>query len=298
MDNNTEEKSLNKVRRISLIQKYIDPEIYLELFKTQIITGIDNNEKSQLMKAKLKEMGVPYNPLGPGTNRLGVQIDGYAFKIALDKDGMIDNRREYKYSRPIQPHVVKVYESIPNGMIASSEYISIFSYEEFKSCKNEIKEILEEISSQGYLIGDVGFSERNYINWGRRADGSICIMDFAYIYDVKYNTFQCNCGSTSMLRYDSNYVNLICPHCGRKYEFGEIRRRISRKTQEEEIGDIRSLGYNLTQYEEEVEYNQEFEPKKIIKEKKPSKKDFIKKLKEEQQERKRISEDYWNNYIV
>ena len=131
--------------------------------------------------------------------------------------------------------------------------------------------ILGLISKQ-FLIGDVGVTGTNYLNWGVRNDGTICILDFAYIYSVKYNIFGCNCSDEAILQYDKNYVKLICPICGRLYTFGEVRRKITKKQQEEEIGDIRRLGYNLIDKEEYKEYNPDFEPKKKDKKKKKKKK--------------------------
>ena len=109
-----------------------------------------------------------------------------------------------------------------------------------------MKEILS-IISRVFLIGDVGVTTKNYINWGIRHNGSdeICIMDYAYVYDVKYGIFKCSCDNETLLKYDNDYVNFICPRCGRKYSFGEIRRKVTRKAQKEEIGDISEIGYNL-----------------------------------------------------
>ena len=245
-----------------------------------MIPECTNNEKGELIRDLLKENDIPFNSLGSGTNRLGLQIDGYAVKIALDKDGMIDNCREMKYSRALQPYVVKVYECVPNGLIAVTEYINIFTLDDFHLHRKEIKEILEDISNY-FLIGDVGFTSKNYLNWGFRRNGTVCILDFAYIYSTRFNTFKCNCEDESILRYDSNFVNLVCPTCGKKYRFDEIRRRITKKQQADEIGDVRTMGYNLTEEEEEVEYNPEFEAQvKKKKEKKYTAWDKIKDYKE------------------
>ena len=254
-DQHMDKTDSHLVRRRSLIKEFIPPELFVELEKITIITGISNSEKGLLIKAKLKEYDIPYNPLGSGTNRYGIQIDSYALKIALDKDGKVDNRREMKYSKQLQPYVVKVYECTTDGLISVSEYVRIFSEEDMMANRPEMRRILKEISTQ-YLIGDVGISRRNYINWGFRRNGQICIMDFAYIYDVKYNTFKCTCDEEGILSYDSNYNDLICPACGRKFSFGEIRRRISRKAQEEDIGDIREVGYCLKTKEEFLDYDE------------------------------------------
>ena len=60
---------------------------------------ISNNEKNAFVKTLLTDYNIPFSGLGPGTNRMAVLIDGYAVKIALDKDGMIDNKREFLYTK-------------------------------------------------------------------------------------------------------------------------------------------------------------------------------------------------------
>jgi hypothetical protein len=265
-----------KVKKRSIIKKYFTEEMYIELLKITMIADADNNEKNGLIKDLLIKNNVPFNGLGAGTNRYSVQIDGYAVKFALDDAGKIDNRREMKYTKALQPYVIKVYECTPDGLIAVSEFVEIFNMDDFNTRRQEMAEILEEIS-QSYLIGDVGITSKNYVNWGKRVDDSICILDFAYIYDVSFNTFKCNCDDEPFLSYDSQYVNLICPACGRKYEFKDIRRRITRKQQENEIGDIRLIGYNIHCDNEIVDRNEKFEPKKET-EKTKKKVDEVKEL--------------------
>lgn len=260
------EERLTKKR--SLIIQYFSMDLYIELMKVTMLSDVDNNEKGSIIKELLTKFNVPYTSLGSGTNRMAVLIDGYAVKIALDKDGMIDNRREFLYSKDLQPYVVKVYESTPNGLIAITEYVSIFTLDDFHMYQSEMKNILEDISQQ-FLIGDVGITGKNYVNWGVRDDGTICILDFAYIYAVQYKLFVCSCDDETMLQYDKDFVNMRCPRCGRKYTFGEIRKKVTKAKQELEIGDIRRLGYNLKESEQMIPVNSTFEPH--IKEKKKKK---------------------------
>lgn len=256
-----------KTKKRSLIIQYFNKDIYIELLKITMIPDADNNEKGLLIKKLLRDRSIPFEGLGSGTNRMAVLIDGYAVKIALDKDGMIDNRREMLYSKQLQPYVVKVYECIPTGLIAVTEFVEIFTLAEYHQHQEEMASILSEIA-KNFLLGDCGISGKNYVNWGTRNDGTICILDFAYIYSVKYKVFSCSCDDTAILRFDKNFVNLICPLCGRKYTFGEVRRRITKKDQENEIGDIRRLGYNLTKSEQVVDIIPKFEPRDNSKKKK------------------------------
>lgn len=262
------EKEKEKKKFRSILKKYINEELYMKLMKLTMIYELSNNEKGFELKKLLHDYNVPFTSLGSGTNRFGILIDGYAVKFALDPDGMIDNRREFKYSERFYPYVVKVYEAFPNGLAAVTEYVEIFSMSDFYHYQGEMRKILKEIS-KNFLIGDVGLTSKNYINWGiRTGSDEICILDFAYIYDVKYGVFTCSCDNQTFLKFDSDYVFFVCPRCGRKYTFRDLRKKITRKSQEEEIGDIRTLGYNLHDEEEVLPIDPRFTKDRTKKEKK------------------------------
>ena len=257
-------------KKRSIILQYFTPEI---LVKIQLITktaGASNNDKGQMIKELLTENNVPFSSLGSGTNRLGLLIDGYAVKIALDEDGMIDNRREFKYTEVLQPYVVKVYEISPLGLVAVTEYVTIFTYDDFRRYADDMRSILKDISTH-FLMGDVGITGKNYVNWGYRDDGTVCILDFAYIYSVQYKLFMCSCSDDAMLVYDDDFVKLICPRCGRKYTFGAIRKRFTKAQQENEIGDTDLQGYIIRKPEEVVPLIQSFEPVNGLKQNKKKK---------------------------
>jgi hypothetical protein len=257
-------------KKRSIILQYFTPEI---LVKIQLITktaGASNNDKGQMIKELLTENNVPFSSLGSGTNRLGLLIDGYAVKIALDEDGMIDNRREFKYTEVLQPYVVKVYEISPLGLVAVTEYVTIFTYDDFRRYADDMRSILKDISTH-FLMGDVGITGKNYVNWGYRDDGTVCILDFAYIYSVQYKLFTCSCSDDALLVYDDDFVKLICPRCGRKYTFGAIRKRFTKAQQENEIGDTDLQGYIIKKPEEVVPLIQSFEPVNGLKQNKKKK---------------------------
>lgn len=192
-----------------------------------------------------------------------------------------DNKRELLYTKDLQPYVIKVYECLENGLLAVTEYVDAFTMDMIYEYKPTMQKILKELSDY-YLIGDVGIVTKNYCNWGIKANGQICMLDYAYIYSTSFNTFKCRCSDDAILHYDENYNNLICPICGKKYEFRDLRRRITRQMQDDEIGDIKRLGYNLHSAEEELEFVQEFEPsgKKKNKKKLSSRKLVFKKADE------------------
>ena len=254
-----------------MIKKYFPIELMIELDELSQQHDIDNNGKGKEICKLLKKYNIEFEPLGSGTNRYAVIIDGYAFKIALDKLGKTDNKRELKYGRLLYPYVIKVYECLPTGLIASFEYITLFSLQDFYDNQHKMREILKEIS-ENFLIGDIGVTTENYANWGTRNDGSIAILDFAYIYSLSYQGFKCTCEDEPTLQFDNDFVYLICPICGKKFSFLDIRRRISQTDEINEIGDIRNDGYVLHSEEEEVEINEKFSPFEFIHEKKKKKK--------------------------
>lgn len=273
----------------SIIYKYISRELHDELFKLTMMHDATNNAKGFELKRLLTKYNVPFQSLGPGTNRFGIMIEGYAVKFALDSDGMIDNRREFLYTQQLYPYVAKCYECFKNGLVAVTEYLDPFTIDDFYKNSNKMREILEDISNKGYLIGDVGITSKNYLNWGIRhtpTGDEPAILDFAYIYDVKYGLFRCTCDNTSLLGYDKEFVNFICPRCGKKFTFADMRRRISAKNQEEEIGDITRLGYVLHNKVETLPVNKEFTVEKTKKKKEPS--EIEKLIKAHRRERKAL----------
>lgn len=245
------EKKIYRSRLLDIFK----PEQVIEIEKLSRTFSISNNRKIDLMKEKMTEWGINYTPLGSGTNRFGLKTDLYVIKIACDKDGKIDNKREFIYSRQLQPYVIKAYETYSDGIIAVFEYVNSFTIDDYWVNQDKMRKILSDVCSN-FLVGDVGISTKNYGNWGYREDGSLVILDFAYIYDVKFKTFNCECGN--MLAYDKDYVNLICSRCGKKYDFQAIRKRITREDQDAEIGDITTKGYILRSPEEVKDFNPKF----------------------------------------
>ena len=221
----------------SRILQYFPMELLVKLYLVSTAHNVNNNDKTPKIVELLKQFNVPFTPLGNGTNRYGILVDGYAVKIALDDAGRMDNRREFRYAKQLDPYVVRVYECLENGLLAVFEYVTIFSYDEYLENQDEMRDILSEIS-HSYLIGDIGVSQANYVNWGTRQNGQICIMDFAYIYSLSYRGFQCTCEDHGILEFDQDYNTLVCPFCNKKWEFSDIRRRISKADEEKEIGNI------------------------------------------------------------
>lgn len=233
----------------SRILQFIPKDLMMELNQIAMDVLIpDNNTKIDKMFAALDKYGVDYSEIASGTNRVAVLIDGYVFKIAMDKAGVRDNWSELSMTQELQPFVIKVYEC--NGLINVSEYVTVISKSEFQDSKEEMQQILSHLA-QGYLLGDVGTINKNFMNWGYRNDGQLVILDFAYIYRVVGDEMMCtglnDDGTTceEFLEYDENFHNLICPKCRKKYTFHDIRRRIDRDFEQKELDMIKQTAYKV-----------------------------------------------------
>lgn len=218
----------------SRILEFFNPTLLNQLNEIcRTSTLSDNNQKVDAMLSLLDAHNVDYVELGPGTNRLAILIDGYVFKIALDRWGKLDNLNEYSISKELQPFVAKTYET--NELISVHEYVTVITSEEFDAKKTEIQKILA-LLSESYLLGDVGTVKKNFCNWGYRDDGQLVILDFAYIYRISGEELLCpKC--RSMIDYDLNFHNLKCSNlqCGRKFTFIDIRRKITQEAEMKEI---------------------------------------------------------------
>lgn len=239
----------------SRILKYINKDLMIKLNSIAHDVLIrDNNEKFDRMLSALKQHEVPFEELGIGTNRCAVLIEGYVFKIGMDKAGIADNWSEFSLSQELQPFVTKTYEC--NGLIAVSEYITVISKEEFTDNSEEVRQILSHLA-EGYLLGDVGSVTKNFMNWGFRADNSLVILDYAYIYRVIGDELMCDMilkddtECKTPLDYDINFNKLICPKCRREYTFHQIRRKISKEYEQKEKDTIKQLAYKLTKPSQE-----------------------------------------------
>lgn len=237
----------------SRILEFFPKECILDIYKICMSKKIrDNNSKVDAIIACLNKYKIDYIELGPGTNRFAILIDGYVFKIALDKWGIQDNINELTVSEELQPFVSKTYEC--NDLILVAEYVTVISREEFAKKRHEIEKILA-IISEGYLLGDVGIVPKNFCNWGYRDTGELVILDYAYIYRIIGDEMLCSvivdqkteerCGG--MLEYDENFHDLRCPRCRTNYTFVDVRRRITAAHERHENELAKEMAYKVTE---------------------------------------------------
>lgn len=174
----------------------------------------------------LKQFNIDFVEVGTGTNRFIIKYDGYAIKIALDTDGIADNKQEYAICEGLGRSVSRSFEISGGGHLLVAEYCPAFtSYQEMFDHHVKIEEILEEWS-QGYLLGDVGITRINYANWGLRGNEPVCI-DYAYIFPSSLHVFKCRCGESNIAIVDRTFSCYKCLECGRTIEDSALRQRVT-----------------------------------------------------------------------
>lgn len=187
-----------------------------------------------------KRHNVQVDELGTGTNRLIVKYQGYALKIALDDEGIDDNRQEWVMSERLYPYVARAYEisgdiikkddgtcEIIGGHLLVADYAPAFSsWGEMIIYQPKIRKILE-MWSHSYLLGDVGITKKNFANWGLLHGKPVCI-DYAYIFPGEMKLFQCICGNDNLDINRSDFSSYTCtnPDCRKKFTDSELRARI------------------------------------------------------------------------
>ena len=183
----------------------------------------DNNQRAEDIIDLLSGYG--FSEIGPGTNRICMRNVDYVYKIAMDSYGVRDNWNEFNLSPELQPDVPKTYES--NGTVTVAEYGTLMTKSEFMDSREIIRAMLDKLSDD-YLFCDISLQPKNFTNFGYRLDGTIMILDFAYIYPIDPKIMFCKkCGSR--IQWNANYDKLVCTRCGRRHDPIEIRDRMWKK---------------------------------------------------------------------
>lgn len=180
-----------------------------------------------------------YRRIGEGTNRFVCLLDNHIIKVAYNYLAYIDNLNELAMAKKKPVELAQAYES--NGLILVSEYVTVMDKEDFLESQLKIQLILSKLQNEPvvynkeksnyYILGDMGMSNKNYGNWGRRMNGDIVVLDYGYLYEMKYNTWQeiakCPiCGST--LEYTDDYTELHCigDKCNCKVKYTTLRNNL------------------------------------------------------------------------
>lgn len=183
-----------------------------------------DRQKMQTVISILGESGVKFVILGGATNRIAIQAGGYAIKIAINHQGFKDNFQEYAMSQETYPKTSKTYET--TGYMLVAELVRLMDIDTWKARKSDILKILDSLA-EDYLIGDVGYLEKNITNWGIRDNGDLVILDYAYCHRGTENLFMCEKCGEGILQYDINYDYFICSNrtvCNARYTYNDRKR--------------------------------------------------------------------------
>jgi hypothetical protein len=192
--------------------------------------GMTPSARKERAMNVLTSHNVPFKDIGTGTNRWIIRFEGFAVKIALDKEGIADNKQEWVMSSLLAPHVAPAHEISKGGHLLVASYAPAFSsYSEFLMWRQTIAAILADWGGR-YLLGDVGITQINYANWGMLNGKPVCI-DYAYIFPVSMDVFTCVCGNKEMAFTDNTFTEYRCtnPECKMTYTDRDLRAKISQQ---------------------------------------------------------------------
>ena len=203
-------------------------ELKCEIGEVPLQKGMRPTSRKEKVIELLKKYNIDYIEIGTGTNRFIIKYDGYAVKIALDREGIADNKQEFAICESLMPYVAYAHEISKGGHLLVASYCPAFtSHNEMWSHNAEIRRILSNWSKR-YLLGDVGLSSYNYANWGLSPEGKPVCIDYAYIFPASLDLFKCICGNKTMT-LDGNFSEYKCTKCGHKYQDRELRAKISQQ---------------------------------------------------------------------
>lgn len=203
-------------------------DLKCEIGEVPLQKGMRPTSRKEKVIELLKKYNIEYTEIGTGTNRFIIKYNGFALKIALDREGIADNKQEYAICESLMPDVSYAHEISLGGHLLVASYCPAFtSFTEMYSYSAEIRRILSKWSTR-FLLGDVGIVKTNYANWGLSSEGKPVCIDYAYIFPASLNLFKCICGST-MMKPDSSFAEYSCTNCGHHYQDRELRAKISQQ---------------------------------------------------------------------
>lgn len=205
VDNNDSSRPTNIIREV-----FSDEQIRALHYLAMRVDIEDNNDKAEMIR-----MIVPsdFVEIGTGTNRIAFLYNNLVYKIALDRRGYVDNLAEFKRSSELPMYLARTYET--NYLINVAEYVLVIDKDTFVQNEDSVKMILEDMAKD-YLFDDVGYSLKNYCNWGSRfttTGETLVILDYGYLYPLfgqnREELFRCpRCGSK--LQWNPTYTEFIC----------------------------------------------------------------------------------------
>lgn len=229
---------VNEVKIESLIKRNFSEEFMRKIYDVYSDDYMSIVEKTiRFDKIFTEEFGgrKDYRRIGEGTNRFVCLLDNHIIKVAYNYLAYIDNMNELAQAKYKSKYLARAYET--NGIILVSEYVTVMDKMEFLENQLYIKRILDvlaedqsmdETKRRFYILGDMGMSDKNYGNWGRRMNGDIVVLDYGYLYQLTNEAWKevarCPmCGSS--LEYTKDYSELECTktECRKKSKYTTLR---------------------------------------------------------------------------
>ena len=229
---------VDEVKIESLIKKNFSEEFMRKIYDVYSNDYMSIVEKTIIFdKIFTEEFGhrKDYRRIGEGTNRFVCLLDNHIIKVAYNYLAYIDNMNELAQAKYKSKYLAQAYET--NGIILVSEYVTVMDKMEFLESQFHIQKILDILAEDQsldndkrrfYILGDMGMSEKNYGNWGRRMNGDIVVLDYGYLYQLTDSEWKdvakCpTCGSS--LEYTKDYSELKCTRtdCATEVKYTTLR---------------------------------------------------------------------------
>lgn len=228
---------VDEVKIESLIKKNFSEEFMRKIYDVYSDDYMSIVEKTKAFdKMFTEEFGnrKDYRRIGEGTNRFVCLLDNHIIKVAYNYLAYIDNMNELAQAKDKPKYLAHAYET--NGIILVSEYVTVMDKMDFLDEQRNIKDILHVLKENkvpfskektlNYILGDMGTSEKNYGNWGKRMNGDIVVLDYGYLYEMNGVDWQeiskCpSCGSS--LTYEDDFSELRCDQCRVRVKYTTLR---------------------------------------------------------------------------
>lgn len=206
-----------------------DAEEIRKIVNSKRLSG-NLSEKMRRIKEIMYSRG--FVRLAGGTNRTvfrHLEDTRFVAKVAIDSVGMGDNPAEFEKQWLIQPFCTKMFQITDCGTIGFAErVVPITHKEEFRTCADDVFDLLYNKILGKYIIEDVG--TKFFMNYGIRPGFGPVLLDYPYIYDLMDADVICHnslpngleCGGE--IDYDDGINFLICKRCGRKHIAMEMKK--------------------------------------------------------------------------
>ena len=102
-------------------------QLRCELGEIALQKGMLPTSRRDKINELFNEYKIDFKSIGTGTNRHIIKYDGYVIKIALDKEGIADNRQEWVMSEQLAPHVAATFEISKGGNLLVADTVSQYN---------------------------------------------------------------------------------------------------------------------------------------------------------------------------